>query len=153
MSVFIARCSFATALITVPFLPVLLTTLTSTPSSIVDMTREALEIMFAHLVPGRALVVIAGVLNANGIAPIFRGPDEAPLKPYQKPHPPIGSRGFISGSETPQAVRRCGFTLPMKFGPHTDTYVRQPWAAVLEGAERAAAERRIAATGPSGPLR
>jgi alkanesulfonate monooxygenase SsuD/methylene tetrahydromethanopterin reductase-like flavin-dependent oxidoreductase (luciferase family) len=56
------------------------------------------------------------------------------LKPFQKPHPPIGIAGFSPGSETLKLCGERGFIpLSLNLSP---AYVATHWDAVVEGAKR-----------------
>ena len=56
------------------------------------------------------------------------------IKPFQKPHPPIGVAGVSAGSETLKVAGERGF-LPMSLNLN-QTYVASHWASVEEGARR-----------------
>ena len=56
------------------------------------------------------------------------------IRPFQKPHPPIGVAGVSAGSETLKVAGERGF-LPMSLNLN-QTYVASHWASVEEGARR-----------------
>ncbi|MBF6569246.1 MAG: LLM class flavin-dependent oxidoreductase [Candidatus Binataceae bacterium] len=56
------------------------------------------------------------------------------LKPFQKPHPPIGVAGMSPGSETLKLAGERGF-IPMTLNLSSQ-YAATHWEAVLEGADR-----------------
>jgi alkanesulfonate monooxygenase SsuD/methylene tetrahydromethanopterin reductase-like flavin-dependent oxidoreductase (luciferase family) len=98
------------------------------------MTREALEIMLRVWTEDGPWEHRGKYWNANGIAPMFEGLMTRHIKPFQKPHPPIGVTGFSAGSETLKLAGERGY-LPMSLDLNTD-YVATHWDAVLEGAAR-----------------
>jgi alkanesulfonate monooxygenase SsuD/methylene tetrahydromethanopterin reductase-like flavin-dependent oxidoreductase (luciferase family) len=57
------------------------------------------------------------------------------IKPYQKPHPPIGIAGITPGSDTLKIAGELGF-MPMSLNI-SSTYLASHWQAVCEGAENA----------------
>jgi alkanesulfonate monooxygenase SsuD/methylene tetrahydromethanopterin reductase-like flavin-dependent oxidoreductase (luciferase family) len=57
------------------------------------------------------------------------------IKPYQKPHPPIGIAGVTPGSDTLKMAGEHGF-MPMSLNI-SSTYLTTHWDAVREGAEKA----------------
>ena len=99
-----------------------------------EMTREALEIMLRIWTEDEPWEHRGKYWNANGIAPMFEGLMKRHIKPYQKPHPPIGVTGFSAGSETLKLAGERGY-LPMSLDLNAE-YVATHWDAVLEGAER-----------------
>src|SRR5436853_5731488 len=56
------------------------------------------------------------------------------IRPFQKPHPPIGVAGVSAGSETLKLAGEHGF-LPMSLNLN-QTYVASHWASVEEGGRR-----------------
>lgn len=54
------------------------------------------------------------------------------IKPFQKPHPPIGITGFSAGSATLKMAGERGF-IPMSLGWNSE-YIKSHWNAVEEGA-------------------
>ncbi|MGW9019456.1 LLM class flavin-dependent oxidoreductase, partial [Priestia megaterium] len=54
------------------------------------------------------------------------------IKPFQKPHPPIGVTGFSPASSTLKMAGARGF-IPMSLGWNSE-YIKSHWAAVTEGA-------------------
>lgn len=100
------------------------------------MTREALEIMLRIWTEDEPWEHRGKYWNANGIAPMFEGLMRRHIKPYQKPHPPIGVTGFSAGSETLKLAGERGY-IPMSLDLNTE-YVATHWDAV-EG--RRAAQR------------
>lgn len=81
-----------------------------------EMTREALEIMLRIWTEDEPWEHRGKYWNANGIAPMFEGLMRRHIKPYQKPHPPIGVTGFQRRLGDPQARRRTGLH-PHESGP------------------------------------
>lgn len=108
------------------------------------MTREALEIMLRIWTEDEPWEHRGKYWNANGIAPMFEGLMRRHIKPYQKPHPPIGVTGFSAGSETLKLAGERGY-IPMSLDLNTE-YVATHWDAVEEGALRSR-RTRIAAIG------
>lgn len=74
-----------------------------------EMTREALEIMLRIWTEDEPWEHRGKYWNANGIAPMFEGLMRRHIKPYQKPHPPIGVTGFSAGSETLKLAGERGY--------------------------------------------
>lgn len=99
-----------------------------------EMTREALEIMLRIWTEDEPWEHRGKYWNANGIAPMFEGLMRRHIKPYQKPHPPIGVTGFSAGSETLKLAGERGY-IPMSLDLNTE-YVATHWDAVEEGALR-----------------
>ena len=100
----------------------------------IDMTQEALDIMLKIWTSEEGF-------NYEGEFWSFRRQDyddfeKGPfLKPYQKPHPPIGMAGLSVGSATLAAAGRYGF-LPMSFN-FGGGYLAGHWDTYLEAATKA----------------
>lgn len=75
------------------------------------MTREALEIMLRIWTEDEPWEHRGKYWNANGIAPMFEGLMRRHIKPYQKPHPPIGVTGSAP-ARRPSSSPANGVTSP-----------------------------------------
>lgn len=99
-----------------------------------DMTRESLEIilkMWAAEEPFDYAGKYWNVSYPKGNFPL----NGAHLKPYQKPHPPIGISGLTANSATLKIAGQAGF-IPMSLSislPFLETH----WQAYAQGAEKA----------------
>ncbi len=98
-----------------------------------DMTREALDIILRLWTeeepfdyPGKFWHVTRTGDMYETLRPHIR--------PFQKPHPPIGVAGFSKGSETLKVAGERGF-LPLSLNLNAG-YVASHWEAVEEGARR-----------------
>src|SRR5204862_1228955 len=98
-----------------------------------EMTREALDIilkLWTEEEPfdyaGKYWHVTKTDLMLESLRPHIR--------PFQKPHPPIGVAGVSAGSETLKLAGEHGF-LPMSLNLN-QTYVASHWASVEEGGRR-----------------
>jgi alkanesulfonate monooxygenase SsuD/methylene tetrahydromethanopterin reductase-like flavin-dependent oxidoreductase (luciferase family) len=98
-----------------------------------EMTRESLDIMLKVWASDGGLEYKGKYWNVNVPGPMLRTLRHH-LKPYQKPHPPIGIAGLSPGSETLKLAGEHGF-LPLSLNM-SPAYVATHWDAVLEGAKR-----------------
>ena len=89
-----------------------------------EMTREALEVMLRVWTEDGPWEHRGKYWNANGISPMFDGLMRRHIKPFQKPHPPIGVTGFSAGSETLKLAGERGY-LPMSLDLNAE-YVATP---------------------------
>jgi alkanesulfonate monooxygenase SsuD/methylene tetrahydromethanopterin reductase-like flavin-dependent oxidoreductase (luciferase family) len=100
-----------------------------------EMTREALEIILKLWTEDEPFDYIGKFWKASNI-----GDKWAHLKlinhikPFQKPHPPIGVAGLSKGSDTLKLAGERGF-IPMSLNLNPG-YVGSHWEAVEEGARR-----------------
>jgi alkanesulfonate monooxygenase SsuD/methylene tetrahydromethanopterin reductase-like flavin-dependent oxidoreductase (luciferase family) len=106
-----------------------------------DMTREALDIILRLWTeeepfdyPGK----FWHVTKTGGMYETLR----PHIRPFQKPHPPIGVAGFSKGSETLKVAGERGF-LPLSLNLNAG-YVASHWEAVEEGARRTGRQPRRA---------
>jgi alkanesulfonate monooxygenase SsuD/methylene tetrahydromethanopterin reductase-like flavin-dependent oxidoreductase (luciferase family) len=98
-----------------------------------DMTRESLDIMLKIWESDGGLEYNGKFWKVNVPSPML-GTLRHHLKPFQKPHPPIGIAGFSPGSETLKLCGERGFIpLSLNLSP---AYVATHWDAVVEGAKR-----------------
>jgi alkanesulfonate monooxygenase SsuD/methylene tetrahydromethanopterin reductase-like flavin-dependent oxidoreductase (luciferase family) len=98
-----------------------------------DMTRESLDIMLKIWESDGGLEYNGKFWKVNVPVPML-GTLRHHLKPFQKPHPPIGIAGFSPGSETLKLCGERGFIpLSLNLSP---AYVATHWDAVVEGAKR-----------------
>ncbi len=98
-----------------------------------DMTRESLDIMLKIWESDGGLEYNGKFWKVNVPGPML-GTLRHHLKPFQKPHPPIGIAGFSPGSETLKLCGERGFIpLSLNLSP---AYVATHWDAVVEGAKR-----------------
>jgi alkanesulfonate monooxygenase SsuD/methylene tetrahydromethanopterin reductase-like flavin-dependent oxidoreductase (luciferase family) len=98
-----------------------------------DMTRESLDIMLKIWESDGGLEYNGKFWKVNVPNPML-GTLRHHLKPFQKPHPPIGIAGFSPGSETLKLCGERGFIpLSLNLSP---AYVATHWDAVVEGAKR-----------------
>jgi alkanesulfonate monooxygenase SsuD/methylene tetrahydromethanopterin reductase-like flavin-dependent oxidoreductase (luciferase family) len=98
-----------------------------------DMTRESLDIMLKIWESDGGLEYNGKYWKVNVPGPML-GTLRHHLKPFQKPHPPIGIAGFSPGSETLKLCGERGFIpLSLNLSP---AYVATHWDAVVEGANR-----------------
>jgi alkanesulfonate monooxygenase SsuD/methylene tetrahydromethanopterin reductase-like flavin-dependent oxidoreductase (luciferase family) len=98
-----------------------------------DMTRESLDIMLKIWESDGGLEYNGKYWKVNVPGPML-GTLRHHLKPFQKPHPPIGIAGFSPGSETLKLCGERGFIpLSLNLSP---AYVATHWDAVVEGAKR-----------------
>ncbi len=98
-----------------------------------DMTRESLDIMLKIWESDGGLEYNGKFWKVNVPGPML-GTLRHHLKPFQKPHPPIGIAGFSPGSETLKLCGERGFIpLSLNLSP---AYVATHWDAVIEGAKR-----------------
>jgi alkanesulfonate monooxygenase SsuD/methylene tetrahydromethanopterin reductase-like flavin-dependent oxidoreductase (luciferase family) len=98
-----------------------------------DMTREALDIMLKMWESDGGLDYQGQFWHVNVPEPMLRTLRHH-LKPYQKPHPPIGVAGFSPGSDTLKLAGERGFIpLSLNLSPG---YVASHWDSVVEGARR-----------------
>jgi len=98
-----------------------------------DMTRESLDIMLKIWESDGGLEYNGKFWKVNVPGPML-GTLRHHLKPFQKPHPPIGIAGFSPGSETLKLCGERGFIpLSLNLSP---AYVATHWDAVVEGEKR-----------------
>jgi len=98
-----------------------------------DMTRESLDIMIKMWESDGGLEYNGKYWKVNVPKPML-GTLRHHLKPFQKPHPPIGIAGFSPNSDTLKLAGERGFIpLSLNLSP---TYVATHWDAVVEGAKR-----------------
>ncbi len=98
-----------------------------------DMTREALDIMLKMWETDGGLDYQGQFWHVNVPEPMLRTLRHH-IKPYQKPHPPIGVAGFSPGSDTLKLAGERGFIpLSLNLSPG---YVASHWDSVVEGGKR-----------------
>ncbi|HZO80859.1 MAG TPA: LLM class flavin-dependent oxidoreductase [Candidatus Binataceae bacterium] len=98
-----------------------------------EMTRESLAIMLKVWESDGGLEYKGKYWSVNVPGPMLRTLRHH-LKPFQKPHPPIGIAGLSPGSETLKLAGEHGFIpLSLNMSPG---YVATHWEAVVEGARR-----------------
>lgn len=98
-----------------------------------EMTREALEIILKMWTSDEPFEFVGKHWTVKKPGPML-GTLGAHIKPFQRPHPPIGVAGLSQGSETLKLAGERGF-IPMSLNLSTE-YVRSHWASVEEGARR-----------------
>ena len=98
-----------------------------------DMTRESLDIMLKIWESDGGLEYNGKYWKVNVPKPML-GTLRHHLKPFQKPHPPIGIAGFSPNSETLKLAGERGF-IPLSLNL-SSSYVASHWDAVVEGAKR-----------------
>jgi alkanesulfonate monooxygenase SsuD/methylene tetrahydromethanopterin reductase-like flavin-dependent oxidoreductase (luciferase family) len=96
------------------------------------MTREALDIILRLWSDDEPFEYRGEYWNVNGVEPMF-GLLNRYLKPFQKPHPPIGIAGLSPNSDTLVIAGERGF-MPMSLNINA-TYLASHWASVEKGAE------------------
>ena len=98
-----------------------------------EMTRESLDIMLKIWESDGGLDYEGKYWHVNVPEPMLRTLRHH-IKPFQKPHPPIGIAGLTPGSETLKLAGERGFMpLSLNLSP---SYVATHWDAVEEGARR-----------------
>jgi len=97
------------------------------------MTREALDIMLKVWASDGGLEYKGKYWNVNVPNPMMRN-FRHHIKPFQKPHPPIGVAGISPGSETLKLAGEHGF-IPMSLNLSA-RYAATHWESVEEGAAR-----------------
>jgi alkanesulfonate monooxygenase SsuD/methylene tetrahydromethanopterin reductase-like flavin-dependent oxidoreductase (luciferase family) len=98
-----------------------------------DMTREALDIILKIWETEGGLDYNGKYWKVNVPKPML-GTLKHHIKPFQKPHPPIGIAGFSPGSETLKLAGERGF-IPLSLNL-SSSYIASHWDAVVEGAKR-----------------
>ena len=98
-----------------------------------EMTREAIDIILRLWAEDEPFEYKGEFWNASLPEPQY-GTLKHHIKPFQKPHPPIGVASVSPGSETLKIAGERGF-IPMSLAFNED-YVISHWEAVLEGAKR-----------------
>jgi alkanesulfonate monooxygenase SsuD/methylene tetrahydromethanopterin reductase-like flavin-dependent oxidoreductase (luciferase family) len=98
-----------------------------------EMTREALDIILKLWTSEEPFDYPGKYWQVSLIEPQLRSL-RAHIKPFQKPHPPIGVAGISKGSETLKLAGQHGF-LPMSLNLNP-SYVATHWESVEEGARR-----------------
>ena len=98
-----------------------------------EMTREALEIILKLWAEDEPFDY-AGKYWQVSKPPLMYETLVPHIKPFQKPHPPIGVAGLSKGSDTLKLAGERGF-IPMSLNLNP-TYVGSHWEAVEEGARR-----------------
>jgi alkanesulfonate monooxygenase SsuD/methylene tetrahydromethanopterin reductase-like flavin-dependent oxidoreductase (luciferase family) len=98
-----------------------------------EMTREALDIILRLWTEDEPFEYKGTFWNVNKPARMY---DllEPHLRPFQKPHPPIGVAGLSKTSDTLKMAGERGF-LPMSLNLNP-AYVKSHWESVEEGARR-----------------
>ena len=99
------------------------------------MTREALDIILKLWDGDEPFEYRGKYWNVNRIEPMFEGRARFHFKPFQKPYPPIGIAGLTPRSDTLEMAGEFGF-MPLSLNLSKD-YLRDHWASVVRGAERA----------------
>jgi alkanesulfonate monooxygenase SsuD/methylene tetrahydromethanopterin reductase-like flavin-dependent oxidoreductase (luciferase family) len=98
-----------------------------------DMTREALDIMIKVWASDGGLDYDGKYWKVNVPRPMLNTLKHH-IKPFQKPHPPIGIAGVSPGSETLKLAGERGFIpLSLNLSP---AYIATHWGSILEGANR-----------------
>ena len=98
-----------------------------------DMTRESLEIMLKIWETDGGYEYHGKYWDVNVPMPQMRTLKHH-IKPFQKPHPPIGIAGFSPNSDTLKLAGEHGF-IPLSLNLSSE-YVAGHWDAVVEGAKR-----------------
>jgi alkanesulfonate monooxygenase SsuD/methylene tetrahydromethanopterin reductase-like flavin-dependent oxidoreductase (luciferase family) len=98
-----------------------------------DMTREALDMILNIWASDGGYQQVGKYWKVDVPNPMMRTLKHH-LKPFQKPHPPIGIAGFSPNSETLKLAGERGF-IPLSLNLST-AYCASHWDAVLEGAKR-----------------
>jgi alkanesulfonate monooxygenase SsuD/methylene tetrahydromethanopterin reductase-like flavin-dependent oxidoreductase (luciferase family) len=106
-----------------------------------EMTREALDIILKLWTHDEPFNYVGKYWQVSQIEPMLRTL-RAHIKPFQKPHPPIGVAGVSKGSETLKLAGEHGF-LPMSLNLNPG-YVASHWESVEEGARRSGRQPRRA---------
>jgi alkanesulfonate monooxygenase SsuD/methylene tetrahydromethanopterin reductase-like flavin-dependent oxidoreductase (luciferase family) len=97
------------------------------------MTREAIEIILRLWKSEEPFEYKGEFWTVNRIGTMLETL-KFHIKPYQKPHPPIGIAGLTPGSDTLKIAGEHGF-MPMSLNINP-TYLATHWQAVCEGAAR-----------------
>src|SRR5579885_3059223 len=98
-----------------------------------EMTRESLDIILKIWESDGGLEYHGKYWNVSVPNPMMRN-FRHHVKPFQKPHPPIGIAGISPGSATLKLAGERGF-IPMSLNLST-AYCASHWQAVLDGAAR-----------------
>ena len=98
-----------------------------------QMTRESIDIILKLWTEDEPFEYEGEFWNAKLPAPQY-GFLKHHIKPFQKPHPPIGVASVSMGSETLKIAGERGF-IPMSLAFNSE-YVISHWDAVMEGAQR-----------------
>ena len=98
-----------------------------------EMTREALDIILKLWAGEEPFQYRGKFWTVNFPEPMF-GTLKFHIRPFQKPHPPIGVASVTPHSPTLVIAGERGF-LPMSLGLNS-TYIASHWEAVLEGANK-----------------
>jgi len=98
-----------------------------------EMTREAIDIILKLWAEDEPFEYQGEFWNVNLPEPQY-GTLKHHIKPFQKPHPPIGVASVSFASETLKIAGERGF-IPMSLAFNQD-YVISHWEAVEEGAKR-----------------
>jgi alkanesulfonate monooxygenase SsuD/methylene tetrahydromethanopterin reductase-like flavin-dependent oxidoreductase (luciferase family) len=106
-----------------------------------EMTREALDIILKLWTEDEPFDYPGKYWHVSQTGPMLESL-RPHIKPFQKPHPPIGVAGVSAGSETLKLAGEHGF-LPMSLNLNP-TYVASHWASVEEGARRSGRTSRRA---------
>jgi len=98
-----------------------------------DMTREALDMILNIWASDGGYQHTGKYWKVDVPQPMLRTLKHH-IKPFQKPHPPIGIAGFSPNSDTLKLAGERGF-IPLSLNLST-AYCASHWDAVLEGAKR-----------------
>lgn len=98
-----------------------------------EMTREALDIILKLWASDQPFQYQGKFWNVNFPEPMY-GTLKFHIRPFQKPHPPIGVASVTPRSPTLVIAGERGF-LPMSLGLNS-AYIASHWEAVQEGADR-----------------
>ena len=98
-----------------------------------DMTREALDIILRLWTEEEPFDYQGKFWHVTRTGDMYETL-RPHIRPFQKPHPPIGVAGFSKGSETLKVAGERGF-LPLSLNLNAG-YVASHWEAVEEGARR-----------------
>lgn len=98
-----------------------------------DMTRESLDMMLKIWETDGNLELKGKYWDVNVPGPML-GTLRHHIKPFQKPHPPIGIAGFSPNSDTLKLAGERGF-IPLSLNL-SSAYIASHWDAVVEGAKR-----------------
>lgn len=97
------------------------------------MTREALDIILKLWTTEGDFEYRGEFWSVNGVGPMLRSL-KYHLRPYQKPHPPIGIAGLTPNSDTLKIAGEQGL-MPMSIAL-SPSYLAAHWQSVVEGAEK-----------------
>jgi alkanesulfonate monooxygenase SsuD/methylene tetrahydromethanopterin reductase-like flavin-dependent oxidoreductase (luciferase family) len=98
-----------------------------------DMTREALDIILKMWTAEEPFDYVGKFWHVSKTGPMLETL-RPHIRPFQRPHPPIGVAGFSKGSETLKVAGERGF-LPLSLNLNAG-YVASHWEAVEEGGRR-----------------